>query len=293
MPKLTPIIEESAWLDLRKKYVTSTESASLFGFQMPSRPTAFELWHIKRGLIDEAVEVNNFMIWGRLFEGAIKDVIALDHPDWKISPMRVFAHDDDGMGSSFDNTILHPEKGSCLLEIKMTTYREWKEKFVEDDDGEFIEAPPYYEIQCQHELECLERHNHICLAVALMDTREIRYIWRERDREMGAAIRKKIKDFWAMQEPPPPDLVKDSDILARMHRANSGAGVFDATKHPDFDLWAQSYLDANAQIKVAEETKKKTRSQMILAMGEHNSAWCNLARVGNKAGFRVTETKGK
>lgn len=290
--KLTPITDENAWLDLRKSYVTSTESASLFGLQMPSRPTAYELWHVKRGLIDDVVEVNNFMIWGRVFESSIKEIIALDNPDWKISPMRVFAHDDDKMGSSFDNTILHPQKGVCLLEIKMTTYREWKEKFIEDDDGEFIEAPAYYEVQCQHELECLNRYDHICLAVALMDTREIKYIWRERDREMGAAIRNKIKAFWKLAEPPEPDMVKDSDLLARMHRANSRDSVYDATQHDGFDFWAQAYLDANHQIKVAEESKKRARSQMITAMGQNNTAWCNLARVGNKKTFRVTETKG-
>jgi predicted phage-related endonuclease len=292
--KLTPIIDDKIWLEKRGYYITSTESASLFGFQMASRPTAFELYHIKRGLIEQENVQNNFMQWGKLLEKTIVEIIKQDNPEWKISPMRVFAHDDaDRIGSSFDNVILHPEKGHALLEIKTTTYREWKERFIQDDDGEFIEAPAYYEIQCQHELETLNKYDWICLAVAILDTREIKYIWRERDLEMGKAIRSKIKWFWNLKEPPDPNLVKDSDLLARMQRANSSDKVFDATKHPEFDIWAMAYCDANKAIAQAEETKKRTRSQMLLAMGDCNAAWCNVAKIGNKNSFRVTETKGK
>lgn len=292
--KLTPISDESAWLDLKKKYITSTETPSLFGLQMPSLPTAFELFHIKRGEISGEVEANNYMIWGRIFEVAITEVIKADNPEWRISPLRVFAHDDDDrMGSSFDNFLIHPEKGNCLLEIKMTSYREYKEKYIEDDDGEFIEAPAYYEVQCQHQLELMGQYEWICLAVAIVDTRDIKYIWRQRDRDFGASIRKKIKWFWDLDISPPPDLVKDSDLLARLHRANSNDSVYDGTEDGEFQIAAMSYKQEGDKETAAKEAKKKARSEMILRMGANNQAWCNGYKVTNKVQFRVTEVKGK
>ena len=291
--QLTPIRDKDEWLDKRKSYITSTESASLFGLQMPSLPTAFELWHIKRGLMDQGIEVNNRMIWGNRLEDVIAKGIAED-AGFKLFPMHAFAHDDDDkIGSSFDNVIECPERGTCLLEIKTVAYRDYKEKFIEDDDSNFIEAPEYYEVQVQHELEVLGKYDWCCLAVFVMDTRDVKLIWRERDKDFGAAIRNKVREFWAMEEPPAPDLEKDSDLLARMHRANSSDKTMDATEHPEFDVLAMSYLQEGEKEKAAKAAKKKLRSQMILAMEDHNAAWCNTARVNNKSSFRVTATKEK
>lgn len=290
---IAAIADEAQWLEQRKQYITSTESASLFGLNMPSMPTAFEIWHIKRGLIDKAIDVNSRMVWGRRLERSIAEGIAQDH-GWKIVPLRAFAYDDqDKIGSSFDYVIETPDRGHGLLEVKTIAYRDWKEKFIEDDETDFIEAPAYYEVQVQHEMEVLNKYDWCCLAVFIMDTRDVKLIWRDRDRVMGQAIRNKVKSFWSSTEPPPPDLLADSDLLARLHRANSSDKVLDATELEGFDLLVQSYLDETRKEKQAGDAKKSIRSQIILAMGDHNAAWCNLARVGNNKQFRVTETKVK
>lgn len=290
--QLKPITNEEDWLKWREPVITSTESSSLFGLQMASLPTAFELWHLKRGLIDSTFEVNNYMQWGRIFESAILEVIKDDNPDWIVSPLKVFACDDE-MGSSFDNTVKHPERGVGILEIKMTTYREYKEKFIEDDDTDFIECPAYYEVQGQHELECLDKYDYICFAIAIVDTREIKYIFRERDKYMGNAIRDKITAFWESKEPPPPDMIKDSDLLAKMHRANNKDSAYDGTEDAEFLTSCISYIEEGQKEKAAKEAKEKLRSEIILAMKDHNTAWTNGYRVGNKASFRVTKNKGK
>jgi predicted phage-related endonuclease len=231
------------------------------------------------------------MIWGRIFEDAIAEVIKADNPEWRISPMRVFAYNDSRMGSSFDRFMIHPEKGNCLLEIKMTSYREFKEKYI--DDGEFIEAPAYYEVQCQHQLEVIDDYEWICLAVAIVDTRQIKYIWRQRDRDFGRSLRERVEWFWNLTEPPAPDLVKDSDLLARMHRAVNTETTYDATDDGEFLIAAMSYKQEGERETKAKEAKQKARSEMILKMGDNRNAWCNGYKVTNKAQFRVTEVKGK
>ena len=116
--------------------------------------------------------------------------------------------------------------------------------------------PAYYEVQCQTELEVLNKYDWICCAVAIIDVRDIKYIFRDRDREMGARIRNKVKAFWDSAEPPAPDLIADSDLLARMQRANSSDKAYDATESAEFDIAALSYLDAMSAAKKADDEKK-------------------------------------
>lgn len=296
--RLMAITDKESWLEKRKAYVTATESASLFGLQMPSLPTAYELWHIKRGLIGNDIEINSRMLWGQRLEHAIAEGIAEDN-DFELTPLDYFAYDDDDkIGSSFDYAIKCQEHGRALLEVKTTAYRDYKAKFIEDDESGFIEAPPYYEVQCQHELELLKeeqshgrpKYDSICLAVFIMDTREVKLLWRERDKEFGAAIRSKVKDFWSSDEPPQPVLEKDSDLLARVHRANNNSSSLDATNDADFEVLCQTFLQENAKQKNAEKAKKIARSRIVLKMHENDTAWCNSARVSNKKKFLVTST---
>lgn len=285
--------DEAKWLDKRKSYITSTESASLFGLQMPSLPTAFELWHIKRGNIDGEVEVNNYMQWGRVLEDAIKAIVEIDNPDWHIRPMEAFAYDDNTrMGASFDNVIEHPERGIGLLEIKTTSYRDYKMKFIEDDETDFIECPAYYEVQGQHQLEMMQgKYDYVCFAVAILDTREVKYIFRERDADMGERIKNKIEWFWKLGDPPPADMEKDCDLLTKMQRANSNDTSADLTDDTDFMIAADSYIAAQSQLKEYEGQKKRAKSQMILCLKDHQRGYSNDYRISNKSRFSLTQTK--
>lgn len=292
--KMLPIADEETWLEWRKNYITSTEAASLFGLQMPSMPTAFELYHQKvTKEIEPSDEVNSRMVWGRRLEDVIARGIAEDE-GWTIKPMNMFAADDESkMAASYDYEAECPDRGKFNLEIKTVAYRDYKMNFIEDDESDFIEAPAYYEVQVQSQMELDRRHDLSCIAVFIMDNRDYKLLWRKRNPEMGAKIKAKIKHFWHSGEVPAPDLEKDSDLLARMQRAINTDKAFNGVEHDDFEMYALAYIDANERIKNAESQKKIARSQMLLAMGDCNTAWCDSARITNKSSFRVTKTKGK
>lgn len=298
--KLHHITDEDEWLNMRKKYITSTEIASLFGVEMPSMPTAYELWHTKNGKYESEIVENERMIWGRRLEEPVARGIAEDN-GFKIKKLDVFACDDDlRMGSSFDYEIIQKDGRKGLLEIKTVAYKEYVQKFIEDSelDSEgqpfFIEAPEYYEFQVQHQLEIFDKYDFACLAVFILDTRQTKLIWRERDKEMGAAIRKKIKEFWDLKSPDGLlDLERDSELFARFHRAHNVDASYDATDDDEFELAAITYIQEHEREKAAKAEKNIARSTMLLKMGTCNSAWCNKARVSNKSRFQVTESKKK
>jgi len=207
------ITDEQSWLDKRQGYVTSTEVSAIYGLN--TYLTHYELWHQKRGLLPVVREENNFMLFGKLMEEVVCQMILHEHPEYKIMPMRVFAYDDeDKIGSSFDRVVKIPEKGTGLLEIKTTSYKYWKEEFIETDDN--IEATPKYEIQAQVELDVLNKYDWILICVFIADTRTLKYIFRERDREMGSEIRKAVKEFWQSTKSPAPDFSRDKSHIAKL-----------------------------------------------------------------------------
>jgi putative phage-type endonuclease len=276
------------WLEARKSNINSTEIASLFGVSMPSAPTAFELYHIKQGTISGEIEDNAFMKWGRRLEDVIARGIAQDE-GWTIEPLDDYEFDPvERIGSSFDYVI----NGEALLEIKTTTYGEFKKKFIVDDDG-FIEAPEYYEFQCQHELEVADRFEKICLAVFILDTREYKLLWRDRDREFGQGIRNKVKWFWSLKQPPAIDLERDSDLFARLKRANNTDAEYNAMEDSEFMMNCIAYEQENAREKQSEKEKKILRSKLLIAMGDCNKAFADGYRISNKSRFTFTKISGK
>jgi len=275
--KLMNITDRETWLDKRKDYVTSTEASAIWGLN--THLTHFEMWHIKRGLLPMSQdEDNNFMLFGRLMEDTVCQMVMHEHNDWKISPMRVFAYDDnDKIGSSFDRVVTIPNKGTGLLEIKTTSYKYWKENFIEEENH--IEATPKYEIQAQVELEVLNRYDWILICVFIADTRTLKYIFRERDKEMGAEIRKAVKEFWQATEPPAPDFSRDKSSIAKLMPKAEKDKAMDATDNTKITELAAMYLGEKQLIKQAEDNAEKFSAELLTLVDDYNYVWTNHHKI--------------
>ena len=274
---------EAAWLEKRKGYVTSTETASLFGIQNEYAPSAFELWHIKKGLIDAPNIDNAYTRAGRILEPAICDLILLENPSWKIRDLPLFAFDDTcRMGSSFDREAVIDGK-KWILELKTIGYREYKENFVEQDDGS-IEASQQYEVQLQHQLElacaCPEsEYFGALLAAFIMDTRTLVYVWREHDPEIGQIFRKTIADFWEMEHPPEPDWSADRSLIARLAPKVDPDWELDATDDADLDSWCAAYREAKDGEKAHKEKADESAARIIRRIGKARYIWTKAHRI--------------
>lgn len=294
--QLMQIKDEQEWLDKRLGYVTSTEVAALYG--LSPYVTHYELWHQKRGLLPIIREENNFMIFGKLMEDVVCQMVLLEHPEFQISPMRVFAYDDeDKIGSSFDRVVTVPNKGAGLLEIKTTSYKYWKEKFIEKDGH--IEATPQYEVQYQTELEVLNKYDWILSVVFIADTRTLKYIWRDRDREMGIVLRKAVKDFWQSTEPPEPDYSRDKTAISKlMPKAEKGKSM-DATQNERIIYLASAVRNEKDLEKQSGENADKFGAELLTLVKDYQYVWTDthkISVVDSKAGsksLRITEKGAK
>lgn len=294
--QLMQITDEQSWLDKRQGYVTSTEVAAIYG--LSPYVTHYELWHQKRGLLPIVREENNFMLFGKLMEDVVCQMVLHEHPDYKIMPMRVFAFDDDDkIGSSFDRVVTTPDKGTGLLEIKTTSYKYWKEKFIEENGH--IEATTQYEVQFQTELEVINKYDWILSVVFIADTRTLKYIWRDRDREMGLVLRQAVKDFWKSTEPPEPDYSRDKSAIAKlMPKAEKGKSL-DATQN-DRIIYLSSAIRNEKDLEKQSATNAETfTAELLTLVKDYQYVWTDthkISVVDSKTGtksLRITEKGAK
>lgn len=270
------ITDEAAWLEKRRAYVTSTEVSALYG--LSKWKTAFELWHNKRGTLPEEKIEGNFITFGKIMEQPIVEMIKIGHPEWLIEPFPYFMYDDtDKIGSSFDR-LIHIQGKTGLLEIKTISYAKFMEDFIEHEDGT-IEATPMYEVQMQTELEVAGDYDFIVMAAFIADTRQLKYIMRQRDREVGNEIRAAVREFWSMPEAPEPEWERDKSVIAKVAPFLKKDSQLDATENTEITELAAQYKASKDLIKQEEEAAAKAKAKLLMALGDKNYAWTNTHKI--------------
>ena len=102
---------EEKWLETRKFYINSTESAALFN--LSPYLTAFELYHLKTGNIEDGFVETERTKAGKFLESSIAEFAGAEL-GLEVEPFKDYLYDEDiKMGSSFDYVVTSdgPHKG--------------------------------------------------------------------------------------------------------------------------------------------------------------------------------------
>ena len=251
---------ETEWLKLRQEDITSTEVSALFGLN--PYMTEYELYHLKAGLSEDRFQENERVVWGKRLERAIAKGVAQDLEISVKSINQYLRHSDEPkMGSSFDFRIFNHPKGQGNLEIKNVDGLIWKQKWSDN------EAPDHIEIQIQHQMEVADvEWTLIC---ALVGGNEPKFIYRDRDREVGKGLRDAVRKFWKMVEagtPPQPDYEKDADFIVSLHQS-AGGQVLESEEGELYDLF-RGYQRTSEGIKAYDAEKKATKARILEMVGD-------------------------
>lgn len=298
---------EAEWLADRKKVVTSTEVAALFGAGAYVK-TAYELYHLKTGTVQSDFEGNERTRWGNRLESAIAYGVAEDL-GLIVEPFKVFMRMPEFfLGSSFDFKIIgivedfdnenearrmFLEHGPGILEIKSVDGLQFKRTWM--DDGEHIEAPVHIEFQVQAQMEVSDLNWSII--APLVGGNTPKPVIRIRDRDVGEAIREKSLDLWARINAgaaPEPDFTKDGDIIAQVYRDNDGSSI-DLSDNPRVGQLCRAYKAAGADEKAAKERKDAAKSELLTIIQHAKSiayAGGKISAGTNKASFRCYYREG-
>lgn len=276
--RITPKSRDE-WLELRTRDVTSTEASALFG-QSPYL-TEYELWHRKAaGDLGEIAE-NERMTWGTRLQDMIAKGVAADH-GWKVRKMAQYIRDPQvGMGASFDFEIIGHGDGPGILEIKNVDRLVYRDTW-EESDGQIL-APAHIEIQVAQQMEVAGRG--WCMIVALVGGNEIKLTRREREPEVGAALRARIKVFWDSVKanlPPAPDYAADAKFISRLYRDVEEGKVVDARDDADMAALAARYAAIGREAKALDEEKQAIKAQLLTRIGTAEKALLPNATISAK-----------
>lgn len=278
------------WLALRALYVSSTESAALFG--MSPYLTAFELWHQKHDNDTSTIDLNERMEWGLVMERTIAKMVSLKY-GVKVRNLNAYVvHDSEKMGASFDYEIigiqsatesvhennlavpivdtvlqdLYNQHGAGILEIKNVDWSVFKEQW---DAGDQPAAPEHIEVQVQHQLECIDRQ--WTAIAALVGGNRLVMIPRLRDKEVGTALVRRITEFWqtvAEGTAPAPTLPEDAEFISKLYGYAEVGKLLDMRGNAAITALCEDYKAASEAATKAEENKKSAKAELLMAIGD-------------------------
>ena len=257
---------EAHWLEMRKRDVTSTESAALFG--MSPYTTHFELWHAKKSGLAREFKTNERMKWGNRLEAAIAHGIA-EEQGWEIRPLKEYMRDPDArIGSSFDFVITNLPGGPVHLEIKNVDYLAFRDGWIEDDDGG-IEAPEHIEMQVQHQM-AVSGFKRAFIGAFIAGNRGV-VIERERDEPVIAAIKAKVAEFWRTVdagEEPAAVMPGDAEAVIRLNQYAQPGKLVDASGDANIAALVLEYKRLSADEAKAKEDKEVVKADLLKAIGD-------------------------
>ena len=257
------ITDESKWLAMRARDITSTEVSALFGLN--PYETHLELWHRKKEQQVVKFEGNERMKWGTRLEAAIAEGVAEDR-GWKIRKKNDYGRIPAlRMGASFDYEVTEPE--SALLEVKNVDGLVFKRSWT--PEGDDTAPPPHIELQLQQEMLVGNRVRNHCAALVGGNSPVV--VTRDADPDVQAALVEQVAKFWQSIEanqPPAPDYLRDADFLARKLYGTADGTEMNADA--DLDALLREFAELKDQASAVDGAVTIAKSKILERIGSHS-----------------------
>lgn len=266
--EIIPFVSEEQWLAARKPDITSTTISALFGLH--PWITSFQLHHtLKLGDVENEFEPNERSEWGKLLQDSIALGVSREE-GWQLRPMREYIRIPElRIGSSFDFRVCveAPEGDDSdndeLLEIKNVDFLVFKEKWL-DEEGFGLTAPPYIELQAQHEMHVSGLP--LCHIRALVGGNSLARLRRPYNLDVGAAIDQAASAFWNDDAEPAPDFSRDSRFIAqKLYGFSTEGKIVDADE--EVAALFREYAGFRSIESGAEKSKEETKAKILMRIG--------------------------
>lgn len=253
---------EALWLEERRRGVGASESPVLFGSDVSSWGSPFDLWAVKTGQIAPAPLSSDAARWGRHLEGPIADAYSEEtgrqvRDLGRNTLLRSRAH--SFLQATLDRVVEDAELGVGVLEIKNVGAHRL---------DEWVGTPPLrYQVQVQHQM-AVTGDKWGALAVLVGGQKLIRFDI-ERDDAFIASLVELCGDFMAKVEsktPPPADGSEaTARALAELYAVETGKAVELGARFVALDAEMQA-LKAKAQ--EIENRTREIRNEFLAAIGD-------------------------
>lgn len=273
-----PIINREQWLGLRKQDVTASVAGSLLGVH--PYVSAYGLWALKSGILDEDPEETQPMRRGRLLEPVAVEVLREERPHWRITyPVKTYYREPSTrIGATPDVEAIDEEGRFGVVQIKSVEPGVFRRNW-HDEEGEL--APPLW-IVCQAIVEAYLTGARWAAVVALVVGHgiEIAIVMVPIHGGIIARLKDEVASFWYGVEngrAPDPDLHRDAKLIERLFDPVSE--TVDLSRDNELPAIVDKRKRRLAYIRKAEESTKALRTAVIMKLGKFDSARISDGRI--------------
>ena len=295
-----PITSRDQWLDLRKQDVTASVVGALVGLHPYT--SRLRLYKEKSGADMGDVKVNVRMRRGLRIERAVAAMVMEDYPQWSIAPAGVYLRDPDRRFGATPDFFVNAEDmlGLGVLQTKITTYRAFKQNWMDDDGGLMI--PPWIVLQTTSEM-MLSEADWGAVAVFIDDAwnpldKDLFVFNLERHPKGEAKILSDVADFWSdVVNGNEPDINPklDADLVAMLYPASDELLSVDLSGDNYLPGALAARADAKARVKTdlafIEEVETDLRGKMGFAELAFLNGFTATLKTQNRKSFVMPTTQ--
>ena len=300
---ITVMRSESEFADIHRNYGGSSFSGALFDRGYADMPSAWSVWAMFSGLLDDVgpdEDTNARVRLGKAMEPVIAGEVAFQKgwdliEGWRyhglkdrvhVADKRIFVHHPDEslkIGCTVDFYIREHEDGPGIAECKNRDYLQWVTSY-DDDDASIRD-----QIQLAHQLAC---HPEIQWGaiVALVGGNDLKvYVYKRAAlADMISDIEAKWRELFQMVKEKREPILTGGELPYWLQVHDERLGVAEDTLAIDdspiaddisFDEMAAEYLDAVGQRKYYNYIVDTRKAQIVQHLAEHSRARSNRYQV--------------
>jgi len=215
---------EKEWLNARKKDLTASSIAALFGVHEFITPYA--LWSEKSGKLKINNIENQAIQRGKLLEPVAVELLKFDFPELEIhhnsgSETLYFRDPIYRIGATPDTLVQCPNRGNGTIQIKSVESSVFRKKWI-DENGD-PEPPLWIAIQASLEAYMTNSNWAAVAPIVVSHGIEVPLIEIPIQKKLIKAIHKKSIDFWEMIEngiEPTPNFSLDEDVINNSYQGD-------------------------------------------------------------------------
>lgn len=290
-----PIESREQWLALRRQDVTASVVGALHGLHPYT--SRLRLYKEKSGADLGDVKQNVRMRRGLVLERAVAQIVMQDYPRWQITPAGVYLRDPDRrLGATPDFFVDSADEFGCgVLQTKITTYRAFKQNWM-DDDGALM-VPPWIVLQTTTEM-MMAQADWGAVAVFIDDPynpmdKDLYVFPISRHPAGEAKILTDVSDFWrdvAMGIEPEATPSMDAELMRLLYPESDPLVSVDLSTDNYLPGALAARADAKARIESDLAFIEEVETDLRSKMGAAELAYLNGFTVTNKTQTRKPYT---
>ncbi|WP_434713393.1 YqaJ viral recombinase family protein [Rhizobium sp. YTUHZ045] len=262
--------DRADWLELRRGFIT----ASVAGALLYCHPytTAYQLWALKTGRLDESTEENEAMRRGRLLEPVAVQMLREERPTWTIdyrADNAFYCDRDLKLGATPDAYAYRPDvSGRGIVQFKTSSEEAYRSGWIDPESGE-VEVPLWIAVQAIVEAKMTGAAWAAVAVLVVGRGIHMEVVDIPLHAEVWRALVTATNAFWRITDAgghPPVDWDRDGSAVLDVNRWTEAKRI-DLSGDETVDLFASNLEDTRIKRRELQKREDVLRAQILYAMG--------------------------